>query len=247
MTNKGKLIVIEGLDGTGKATQVKMLIDYLVIIKKMHYGKNVIAVDFPRYDKPSSDMVKNYLSGKFGTDPNAINPYVASSFYAVDRAISFQTEEWGEVYRNGGIVIADRYTISNIIHQGAKLVKEHPNSADYCINEFVKWINEYEYSYMGIPEPTLVITLKMDKEVNEKLIKERQENAVEGDIHEANFEYLDNCRTALNYYLEADTVVNGYIPHVSVKTNDNNGKIYTRGEISDTITSIVDSIMEWDN
>ena len=106
----GKLIVIEGLDGSGKATQTQKLYDVL-----KSKGENVIKVSFPDYDSDSSALVKMYLRGEFGTDPDAVNPYAASSFYAVDRFASY-AKNWREFYLNGGIVIADRYTTSNAIH-----------------------------------------------------------------------------------------------------------------------------------
>lgn len=253
---KGKLIVLEGLDGTGKATQTKMLMDYLVNVKGLEYGKDVIDVDFPRYKKPSATMVEHYLSGKFGNDPDTINPYVASSFYTIDRAISYNTEEWGEVYRNGGLVIADRYTISNIIHQGAKIVQNglgglaDDDDIDYdsTLIEFIRWLTRYEYNYSNIPCPTAVIVLTMDKKCNEKLIRDRKDNAVEGDIHESNIEYLDRCRFVLDKYknLTDYSFMMGSIhsKNFFVTTNDENGDLYSREKIAEDIRKIVDSVIE---
>lgn len=254
-TSKGKLIVLEGLDGTGKGTQTKMLIDYLVNVKGMVYGKDVIDVDFPRYKNPSCSMVEHYLSGNLGKDPDAINPYVASSFYAIDRAVSFTSEKWGEIYRNGGLVIADRYTISNVIHQGAKVIKDNPDSNtdrityrnDMELIDFIRWLTEYEYKYNKIPCPDAIIVLMMDKECNVKLLQSREDHAVDGDIHEANMEYMDRCRTMLNKYRGIVTNVGhlvGYNPiHFFIDTNDMDGNIYDRDKISKDVIDAVESII----
>ena len=136
----GKLIVIEGLDGSGKATQAQKLFE-----KLKEQEKQVIKVSFPDYNSNSSALVKMYLNGEFGSEPNQVNPYAASSFYAIDRFASY-TKNWKKFYLNGGTVIADRYTTSNAIHQCAKLPEEH-------WNDFINWLFHYEYELLGIPEP----------------------------------------------------------------------------------------------
>ena len=113
--SKGKLLVLEGLDGSGKATQAKLLAAHLA-----GSGRRVMEVTFPDYESDSSALVKMYLSGQFGSRPDDVNPYAASSFYAVDRYASYKTK-WGSFYEAGGIVIADRYTTSNAVHQCSKL------------------------------------------------------------------------------------------------------------------------------
>lgn len=257
MTNsirQGKLIVIEGLDGTGKATQTKMLVDYLVNEKGMEYGKDVIYVDFPRYDRPSSDMVKHYLSGKFGANPDAINAYTASSFYSIDRAISFNTEKWGEVYRNGGLVILDRYTTANVIYQGAKMLNENMLPGiifENILKDFVKWLNTYEYAYNGIPCPTAVIFLMMNKKNNMDLLHSREDTAVDGDIHEASDTYQDRCRMTLEQYkhiVEHDHLIGGQSKNVFINTNDEDtGELMSREMIHEKVKFAVDQILAPEN
>lgn len=138
----GKLIVIEGLDGSGKATQSKLLYDHLI-----RRGKKVIHVSFPDYESDSSALVKMYLNGEFGQDPNSVNAYAASSFYAVDRYASYK-RRWSREYKDGSIVIADRFTTSNMIHQCSKLPKGQWDM-------YKKWLLDYEYKLLGIPEPSI--------------------------------------------------------------------------------------------
>lgn len=183
----GKLIVIEGLDGSGKATQAQRLFDEL-----KNKGENVMKVSFPDYDSDSSALVKMYLGGKFGTDPDDVNPYAASSFYAVDRFASYASN-WKQFYLNGGIVVADRYTTSNAIHQCAKL----PESE---WERFISWLFEYEYKLMGIPEPFRTVYLRVDPGVSQKLMTKRYNgNEAKKDIHESNVEYLRRSREAADY------------------------------------------------
>lgn len=187
----GKLIVIEGLDGCGKATQSEKAVEYL-----RGKGKNVLKVSFPDYDSPSSSLVKMYLAGEFGTDPDSVNPYAASGFYACDRYASYKTK-WEQFYKNGGIIIADRYTTSNGIHQCSKLPLEEWDG-------FLEWLFTYEYRLMGIPEPDAVIYLRAEPEVSQKLMSRRYGND-EGkkDIHERNLKYLEKSRAAADYCASA--------------------------------------------
>ena len=186
----GKLIVIEGLDGSGKATQAQKLYETL-----KNNGENVIKVSFPDYNSDSSSLVKMYLNGEFGTDPNVINPYAASSFYAVDRFASY-AKNWRQFYLDGGTVIADRYTTSNAIHQCAKLPKEQWNG-------FIEWLFHYEYKLLGIPTPYRTIYLRVDPAVSQELMTKRYEgNEAKKDIHEANLGYLMKARKAADYCAE---------------------------------------------
>lgn len=202
MKERGKLVVIDGLDGTGKATQTAMLSDYLFNIRK-----DYSIIDFPRYGNESCHMVESYLHGKFGCDPGDVDPYTASMFYAIDRSISFKTEEWGETYRNGGIVVADRYTCSNIIHQAQKvrnITLSNPEAVarnPEFVN-FVKWIYDTEYSNIGLPKPDVIIYLTMSEEANQKLLEKRMKEDIthNSDIHEANKEYLNKCRKTVEAY-----------------------------------------------
>ena len=141
--SKGRLLVIEGLDGSGKATQAKLLAAHLA-----ESGRRVMEITFPDYESDSSALVKMYLSGQFGDKPDDVNPYAASSFYAVDRYASYKTK-WGSFYEAGGIVIADRYTTSNAVHQCSKLPLEQ-------WDDFLRWAFDYEYRLLGLPAPDAV-------------------------------------------------------------------------------------------
>ena len=141
--SKGRLLVIEGLDGSGKATQAKLLAAHLA-----ESGCKVMEITFPDYESDSSALVKMYLSGQFGEKPDDVNPYAASSFYAVDRYASYKTK-WGSFYETGGIVIADRYTTSNAVHQCSKLPPEQ-------WDDFLRWAFDYEYRLLGLPAPDAV-------------------------------------------------------------------------------------------
>lgn len=183
----GNLIVIEGLDGSGKATQAKLL--YEALVKQ---GKQVRKVSFPDYESESSALVKMYLNGEFGTDPNAVNAYAASAFYAVDRYASYK-RNWNRFYEDGGIIIADRYTTSNAIHQCSKLPKENWDS-------FLEWLFRFEYQLMGIPAPDTVIYLQVDPEISQKLMTGRyQGDESKKDIHENNPDYMNNAAKAAEY------------------------------------------------
>ena len=184
---QGKLIVIEGLDGSGKATQTELL--YKELLEK---GISVRKVSFPDYDSPSSSLVKMYLSGEFGSHAGDVNAYAASSFFAVDRFASFK-KNWQKDYENGAIILCDRYTTSNAIHQCCKLEKEK-------WNEYLDWLFAFEYRLLGIPAPDAVIYLQVDVDESQELMSERYHGHEEKkDIHEADIEYLKSARTAADY------------------------------------------------
>ena len=168
------LIVIEGTDGSGKATQTELLSS-----RFKADGKEHITLDFPRYTEPSSALIKAYLSGEFGTDPEAVNPFSASTFYAVDRIASYLSE-WKQFYLSGGIVLADRYTTSNATHQGSKFKEREKRE------EFFEWLSGFEYGKLGLPSPDLVIFLDVPVTVTLELMQVREVT----DIHEANVEHL---------------------------------------------------------
>lgn len=181
-----KLIVIEGLDGSGKGTQAKLLAADLA-----GRGIPVREVSFPDYDSPSSALVKLYLSGAFGANPSDVNAYAASSFYAVDRYASFKGD-WQHDYAQG-VIIADRYTTSNAIHQCSKL---EPDRWD----AFLEWLFDYEYRKLGIPAPDAVVYLRVDPDVSQRLMTGRYDGHEEKkDIHERDMEYLRRCRRAADY------------------------------------------------
>lgn len=178
---KGKVIAIEGSDGSGKATQTKLLYDKLI-----SNGLPVRKVEFPNYNSDSSALVKMYLNGDFGDEPDDVSPYVASTFYAVDRYASFM-KEWRKFYNNGDIIIADRYTTSNMIHQAAKIDNKKEKE------EFLKWMYNFEYKIFNIPEPDCIIFLDMPPEYSYKLMEERKNKFTgeeQKDIHEKNKDYL---------------------------------------------------------
>lgn len=187
---QGRLIVIEGLDGSGKATQAKRLCQALEA-----KGLQVRKVSFPDYASDSSALVKMYLAGEFGTDPNAVNAYAASSFFAVDRYASYK-KDWGSFYEAGGVVVADRYTTSNAVHQCSKLPEE-------VWDQFLDWLFTFEYKQLGIPAPDKVIYLQVDPEVSQKLMTGRyQGDESKKDIHENNRAYLDRSQLAAQYCAE---------------------------------------------
>ncbi len=177
----GKLIVIEGTDSSGKQTQAENL-----YMRLKSEGKKVMKVSFPNYESPSSAPIKMYLSGEFGKKPEDVNPYASSTMYAVDRYASFKTI-WGEFYKNGGIVISDRYTTSNMIHQASKINNEKEKDA------YLEWLEDLEFEKMQIPKPDLVVFLNMPTEISGDLMSSRKNKftgEAEKDIHEQDTEYL---------------------------------------------------------
>lgn len=188
----GKLIVIEGTDGSGKSTQFRLLTEKLQA-QNIPFQKLV----FPQYNEPSSALIRMYLGGEFGTKPTDVNAYAASAFYAVDRYASYK-KVWGEWYENGGLVVSDRYTTSNAVHQASKEPEEKRES-------FLKWLYELEYDHMGLPRPDLTIYLDVPTDFTEKLLRGREQSTnTHADIHEADTAYLATCRrmgkTAAKYY-----------------------------------------------
>lgn len=180
----GKLIVLEGTDGSGKATQTEALAKRL-----REEGISLMKVDFPQYQDPSSTLIKMYLGGEFGSKPTDVNAYAASTFYAVDRYASYK-KHWGKFYEEGGVILADRYTTSNAVHQSSKLSGKERE--DYC-----NWLFDFEYNLMGLPKPDLVIYLDVPVEVTSQNMTRREaETNTTGDIHEKDKTYLNACRKA---------------------------------------------------
>lgn len=187
---KGKLIVIEGLDGSGKSTQINLLAEE---VKRR--GLQYKQIKLPNYDGDSSALVKMYLAGTFGKNPEDVNAYAASAFYAVDRFASFKTI-WKDDYEKGSVILADRYTTSNAYHQMIKQPRENWDA-------YIEWLEDFEYNKIGIPKPDLVIYLDMPVEISQKLMTSRYEgNESKKDVHEANVAYLNSCREAAAYASE---------------------------------------------
>lgn len=184
---RGKVIVIEGSDGSGKATQTKKLFDRLA-----EDGFSIKKVEYPNYGSNSSALVKMYLGGEFGSRPDDVNPYAASSFYAVDRYASYK-KEWEEFYFAGGIVLADRYTTANMVHQATKI-------DDPALREsFLDWLWDYEFVKLGLPVPDCVIFLDVDPSCSRRLMENRS-NKINGeqdkDIHEKDPVFLQKSHAS---------------------------------------------------
>ena len=178
------LIVLEGLDGSGKSTQLALLRDWL-----QAQGIAPLTIKLPDYEDDSSMLVRQYLNGRFGSQPEDVNAYAASLFYAVDRYANYKLK-WAQHHNAGQVVLADRYTTSNAYHQATKLPQAQWPA-------FFAWLEDTEYNKLGIPKPELVFYLDMPLEVSCKLISARyQGDETRRDIHEANFDYLTQCSQA---------------------------------------------------
>ena len=222
----GKLIVIDGTDGSGKQTQMSMLENKLKKAE-IDYRKT----SFPNYDSPSSSLVKMYLSGEFGKDADKISPYVASTFYAADRYATYK-KELEEYYENGGLILADRYTTANMVHQAGKIKDKAERK------KFLDWLWDLEFNMYKIPIPTKVFFLNMPLEYSLKLMENRKnkfdKNAAK-DIHESNKEYLKEsyeaaCELAKEYNWEEINCVM-------------NGKVRRREDIANEIFEIVKEVL----
>ena len=188
----GKLIVIEGTDGSGKSTQFKLLSQRL---ENENYKFQKLV--FPQYSEPSSALIRMYLGGEFGDSPSDVNAYAASAFYAVDRYASYK-KVWGQWYEDGGLILSDRYTTSNAVHQASKEPAEKQG-------EFLKWLYEFEYDRLGLPAPDLTIYLDVPTDFTEKMMRSREAATnTQADIHEKDLAYLATCRrtgkTAAAFY-----------------------------------------------
>jgi len=178
----GKLIVIEGTDGSGKSTQFRLLTERL-----SREGRQFRQLEFPQYSEPSSALIKMYLDGEFGKKAGDVNAFAATAFFAVDRYASYK-KFWGQWYENGGLVITGRYTTSNAVHQASK--EPEAQWAPYW-----KWLSEFEYGRLGLPCPDLTIYLDVPTEYTEKMMRKRElDTNTKADIHEQDLEYLATCR-----------------------------------------------------
>lgn len=218
----GKIFVIDGTDGSGKQTQFDLL--------KSHLDKDKIeykTVSFPNYDSPSSSLVKMYLSGEFGENAQDVSPYIASTFYAADRYATFQ-KELKKYYEDGGIILADRYTTANMVHQAGKIKDENERE------KFLNWLYDLEFNLYGLPMPTKVFFLNMPTEKVEELIKNRENKFTHNskkDIHERDPKHLKDA------YNAACSLVEKYNWN-EIKCVKNN-EIRTREDIHEEIYKIV--------
>ena len=178
----GKLIVIEGTDGSGKSTQFKLLTERL-----QREGHAFKQLEFPQYSEPSSALITMYLHGEFGQKAGDVNAFAATTFFAVDRYASYK-KFWGQWYEEGGLVISGRYTTSNAVHQASKEPEEF-------WQDYWKWLSEFEYGKLGLPCPDLTIYLDVPTEYTEKMMRQREADTnTTADIHEQDLAYLATCR-----------------------------------------------------
>ena len=188
----GKLIVLEGIDGSGKSTQYKLLLERLRQ-NNVEFQSTV----FPRYKEESSALIRLYLGGAFGEKPSDVNPCAAAAFYAVDRYAAYK-QDWGGYYEGGGLILADRYTTSNAVHQGCKV----PESE---LGDFFDWLYDFEHVRLALPKPDLVLYLDVDIETSLRRMRSREaETNTKADIHEKDVAYLKEClrtgRLAAEHY-----------------------------------------------
>lgn len=178
----GKLIVLEGTDGSGKSTQFSLLTKRLA-----SEGQAFQRLVFPQYSEESSALIRMYLGGEFGVSPSDVNAYAASAFYAVDRYASYK-KVWGRWYEEGGLVVSDRYTTSNAVHQASK----EPEEAQ---GDFLKWLYDFEYGKLGLPQPDLVLYLDVPTDFTAQMMRRRESDThTHADIHEQDLTYLATCR-----------------------------------------------------
>lgn len=261
----GLLFVIDGTDGTGKNTQATLLTE---LLKDLYpsYSDKITKVSFPRYGTPGCTMVEKYLNGDFGANANNIDPYTASMLYMIDRSISYQNDEWGKIYREGGIVVADRYYTSNIIHQGAKIFlnreKLHSDNSlnilDWSIEEFNNWLYDTEILKMGLPNPNKIFWMVADKSTNENMLNTRanSDKSHNTDIHELNKEYLDYCREVILYRmhkimnsrdLKHNNVDNTMYTEEFINVSDSNGNLRNAQDIGLEVLNKVEKYLYINN
>ncbi|MBE7035775.1 MAG: thymidylate kinase [Ruminococcaceae bacterium] len=221
----GKLIVIEGVDASGKATQTERLFQRL----QAEY-ENIRQISFPDYNSDFSLPIKRYLAGDLGNQADSVSPYAASLFYAIDRYASFK-RDWGNFYQDGGILIADRYVTSNLVHQAAKI--------DGDKTEFIHWLSDLEYGRLELPQPDLVLFLDMPPVCARKLMQDRA-NKITGeqqkDIHERDPHHLDR---AYENAMEIASIASWQIVHCAKGEN-----IRSIEEIGEEIYQIVKMKLE---
>lgn len=224
----GKLIVFEGTDGSGKSTQFSLLCRRLERVTAPFHK-----LIFPQYQEPSSALLRMYLGGEFGTRPEDVNAYASSTFYAVDRYAAWK-KVWGEYYKEGGLVLSDRYTTSNAVHQTCKVPEEEWEA-------FFRWLSDFEFGKLGLPAPDLVIYLDMPTERAVELLRAREEAThTKGDIHEVDPVYLSKCRATARRAAE-------FYGWRVISCVDEAGRVRTIEDIHREVWSIVSSQLEIKN
>lgn len=221
---KGKLITIEAGDGSGKATQTALLYQKLIADKK----QDICKVEYPDYKSESSALVKMYLHGDFGKTVQSVNAYAASTFFAVDRYASYKMK-WQKKYEQGALIIADRYTTSNMVHQAVKITD--PKRRE----EFLRWLFDLEFTKMELPKPDVVIFLDMPPQYSDKLLQKRNANENTKDIHEKDKEYLHHC-----YHVYQDIAARYGWEKVSCVEN---GRIRNVDSIAQDVYEIVGKVL----
>ena len=220
----GKLIVFEGTDGSGKATQAKLLCETLA-----QRGIAYREIDFPRYGNPFAEPANLYLHGALGNRPGDVNAYAASVLYAVDRFASYK-EDWGGFYEEGGIVVANRYTTSNAVHQAVKCAPEERDA-------FLRWLDDFEHNKLGLPRPNLVLYLDMPTDRAVSLLRQRESDThTQADIHELDTGYLAVCRSCA---LQAAQLLNWQV----VRCVDAEGRLRSIQSIHEEIWSLASPLL----
>ena len=221
---KGKLIVFEGTDGSGKSTQFARLCGRVSAM-----GREYQKLTFPQYAEPSSALIRMYLGGEFGNKPGDVNPYAASAFYAVDRYASLK-KVWGDYYENGGLILTDRYTTSNAVHQGVKCPVEEREA-------YLRWLDDFEHEKLALPRPDMVIYLDVPTEATVQMLRSReQQTNTRADIHEKDTAYLAACRECAGQAADI-------LGWQRIRCLDKNGKLRSIEDIHEEIWALVSPIL----
>lgn len=219
-----RLFIIEGIDGSGKTTQVSLLRQRLI-----EAGKDVVQIKLPNYGSPACAPVERYLAGDYGKEADSVNAYAASAFFAVDRFAYYKTG-WGEAYHDGKVILSDRYVSSNLLHQCAKL-PEHQRK------EYMDWLHDFEYEKMGSPRPDAVFYLDVPPQITGGLMSGRYEgDESKKDIHERDTEYLRRCYEMGIYCCE-------HLGFHRITCLDEQGKMLPKETISDAIFRKIEHLL----